>query len=197
MATRDRLLDAARELFWARGYHATSPRAVLQASGAGQGSLYHFFPTKADLGRAALTATVDEALELARADLCGGDAPAIARVRRYLERQREALRGCPVGRHASDPDIRADERLSEPLRRYFAELATLLAQTLEEAKDAGQLPRDVDAAQLADALVGLVQGAYVLAQGSGDRARYDSAIAGSLALLDAAAYSSRRSDSRK
>ena len=33
--------------------------------------------------------------------------------------------------------------------------------------------------------VGIVQGAYVVAQGSADGARYDSVIAGGLALLDA------------
>jgi hypothetical protein len=33
--------------------------------------------------------------------------------------------------------------------------------------------------------VGIVQGAYVVAQGSADAARYDSVIAGGLALLDA------------
>ena len=185
MATRDRLLDAARELFWARGYHATSPRAVLQTSGAGQGSLYHFFPTKADLGRAAIAATVDEALELARADLRGDELPVMARVERYLRRPRPALLGCPVGRLAGDPDVRDDERLHEPVGRYFAELCALLGDTLEEAKARGELASDANPAQIADVLVGIVQGAYVVAQGSADAARYDSVIAGGLALLDA------------
>jgi AcrR family transcriptional regulator len=186
MPTRDRLIAAARELYWTRGYHATSPRAVLQASGAGQGSLYHFFPTKPDLGRAAIGATVEEALALARADLSGDDATALERVRGYLRRARPALRGCPVGRLAGDPDIRDDERLSEPLRAYFAELADLLRAALDEARAEGDLAPDASTAQLADALVALVQGAYVLAQGTGDSKRYDAAVAGGLALLDAA-----------
>lgn len=175
MATRDRLLDAARELYWARGYHATSPRAVLDASGAGQGSLYHFFPTKSDLGAAAIEATVDDALALARADLDHDDAPPLDRVRAYLQRARPALRGCPVGRLAGDPDVRADPRLHAALERYFTELTALLRATLDEA----------GVPELADALVALVQGAYVLAQGTGDAGRYDTAIAGGLALLEA------------
>ena len=185
MATRDRLLDAARELFWARGYHATSPRAVLQSSGAGQGSLYHFFPTKADLGRAAIAATVDDALALARDDLRGDDLPVMGRVEGYLRRPRRALRGCPVGRLAGDPGVRDDERLHEPVGHYFAELRALLAETLQEAQARGELTPGTNPAQLADALVGIVQGAYVVAQGSADAGRYDSVITGGLALLDA------------
>lgn len=185
MATRDRLLDAARELFWTRGYHATSPRAVLRASGAGQGSLYHFFPTKADLGRAAIATTVEEALELARADLRGDELPVMARVERYLRRPRPALRGCPVGRLAGDPDIRNDARLHEPVGAYFAELGGLLTDTLAEAKARGELAPDASPAQIADVLMGIIQGAYVVAQGSADAGRYDSVIAGGLALLDA------------
>jgi AcrR family transcriptional regulator len=185
MATRDRLLDAARELFWARGYHATSPRAVLQSSGAGQGSLYHFFPTKADLGRAAIAATADDALALAREDLRSDDLPVMGRVEGYLRRPRRALLGCPVGRLAGDPDVRGDERLHEPVGRYFAELRALLTETLQEAQARGELTPGTNPAQLADVLVGIVQGAYVVAQGSADAARYDSVIAGGLALLDA------------
>jgi TetR/AcrR family transcriptional repressor of nem operon len=185
MDTRDRLLQAARELYWERGYHATSPRAVLASSGAGQGSLYHFFPTKADLGEVAIGATVRDALDLARADLAADDSPAMDRIRRYLRRERIALLGCPVGRLASDPDIRQDERLREPVRRYFTELATLLEEVLDEARAGGELVDGADPTLIADALVAIVQGAYVLAQGSADAKRYGSAVAGALSLLDA------------
>ncbi len=49
MSTREHLVAAAKGLLWERGYAAMSPRAVLRASGAGQGSLYHHFAGKADL----------------------------------------------------------------------------------------------------------------------------------------------------
>ena len=47
--TRQRLIDAASELFWERGYAATGLSDILEAAGARGGSLYHFFPTKDDL----------------------------------------------------------------------------------------------------------------------------------------------------
>lgn len=44
-ATRDRILDAARELFSRHGYSGTGLKAILSASNAPFGSLYHFFPS--------------------------------------------------------------------------------------------------------------------------------------------------------
>src|SRR5436190_5883593 len=47
--TRDRLIEAARELFQRQGYGATAVVQILNAAGAKSGSLYYFFPTKEDL----------------------------------------------------------------------------------------------------------------------------------------------------
>jgi len=47
--TRQRLLDAAMELFHANGYHATGIAAILKRAEVNSGSLYYFFPTKEDL----------------------------------------------------------------------------------------------------------------------------------------------------
>jgi TetR/AcrR family transcriptional regulator, transcriptional repressor for nem operon len=40
---RDALLKSAKKLLWERGFEATSPRDIQDASGAGQGSFYHHF----------------------------------------------------------------------------------------------------------------------------------------------------------
>ncbi len=54
--TRDRIVTAAEDLFRRRGYAGTGLKAILAASDAPSGSLYHFFPGgKEDLGVAALT----------------------------------------------------------------------------------------------------------------------------------------------
>jgi AcrR family transcriptional regulator len=48
-ATRQRLIAAARELFGAQGYEATSIESILDASGVTRGALYHHFASKSDL----------------------------------------------------------------------------------------------------------------------------------------------------
>lgn len=56
--TRDRLVDASAELFGRNGYAATGLKAILAASDAPYGSLYHFFPGgKEQLGAEAIRAS--------------------------------------------------------------------------------------------------------------------------------------------
>ena len=48
-AMRRRLCEAATDCFATGGYHGTSIKAVVDASGASHGALQHHFPTKLDL----------------------------------------------------------------------------------------------------------------------------------------------------
>ena len=47
--TRARLVDAATDLFAARGYHGTGIADLLQTAGVSRGSFYHFFSAKQDV----------------------------------------------------------------------------------------------------------------------------------------------------
>ncbi|AKK30622.1 TetR/AcrR family transcriptional regulator [Mycobacterium sp. EPa45] len=59
---RDEILDAAAELFTTRGYASTSTRAIAEAVGIRQASLYHYFKTKDELLSALLHQTVTPTL---------------------------------------------------------------------------------------------------------------------------------------
>ncbi|MGE9349989.1 TetR/AcrR family transcriptional regulator [Isoptericola variabilis] len=174
---RDRLVAAAQEMFAARGVGATSPRQVLAASGVGQGSLYHHFPTKHDLAAAAVGATVESALAAARRDL-EGTTPALGRVVAYLERPRDALAGCKIGRLTSDQAVMDDDGLRDVVTAYFVRLLDVVAATLRETG----LPDDA-ARDRAHAAVAIVQGGYVLARATGDPDAMRAAVRGFVTLL--------------
>ncbi|MGV8880901.1 MAG: TetR/AcrR family transcriptional regulator [Rhodoglobus sp.] len=175
---RERLIVAAQALYAEAGVAATTPRQVLQRSGVGQGSLYHHFPSKRDLARAAVERTTQEQLRVAEGVLIG-DLAAHERVRAYLLRDRNALAGCRIGRLTSDQAVVSDESLLEPVEGYFAGLIDLLSSALEESGT----PRD-RAQDRAAAIVAVVQGGYVLARATGDPERMRSAVRGMAALLD-------------
>jgi TetR/AcrR family transcriptional repressor of nem operon len=106
ISTRDRLLDAARYLFWERGYAATGMAEILQRADANSGSFYHFFNSK----EALLLAVLDSYLEglepvIVRPAFALHSDP-IDRIFAILDGYRERLvstgctYGCPLGRLA-------------------------------------------------------------------------------------------------
>ena len=73
---RELILDAAAELFTVLGYAGTSTRAIADAVGIRQPSLYNYFKTKEDIACALLNETVTPTLDLIPYLL--GSTPALA-----------------------------------------------------------------------------------------------------------------------
>ncbi|MEV5974121.1 TetR/AcrR family transcriptional regulator [Streptomyces sp. NPDC051921] len=178
----ERLIEATRELLWERGYVGTSPKAIQQAAGAGQGSMYHHFDGKPDLALAAIRRTAAELREAAERAL-GPEGSAYARIEAYLLRERDVLRGCPVGRLTMDPDVIASEELREPVDETLDWLRGRLAAIVQEGLDGGEFTGPLDAHEVASTVVATVQGGYVLARATGSPAAFDAAVRGLLALL--------------
>lgn len=184
MSTPDRLIEATQELLWERGYVGTSPKAIQQRAGAGQGSMYHHFAGKPDLALAAIDRTSAQMRETAERVLAT-PGPAYERISRYLLRERDVLRGCPVGRLTMDPDVVASDELRAPVEETLAWLRERLTGVVQEGLDNGEFTPGLVAGEIAAAIVATVQGGYVLARASGSGAAFDSAVGGLLSLLAA------------
>lgn len=184
MSTPDRLIEATQELLWERGYVGTSPKAIQQRAGAGQGSMYHHFSGKPGLALAAITRTAEEMRRTAERLL---DAPGSAyeRIAAYLLRERDVLRGCPVGRLTMDPDVVVDDELRAPVDATLDWLRGRIAEIVQEGVDAGEFTPGTDPGPVAAAVVATVQGGYALARASGSSSAFDSAMEGLLSLLAA------------
>ncbi|WP_185845473.1 TetR/AcrR family transcriptional regulator [Kibdelosporangium aridum] len=179
MDTRERLIESTRELLWERGYVGTSPKAIQARAGAGQGSMYHHFSGKPDLALAAISRNAEEMRDRAEAAFTQRGT-ALERITAYLRRERDALKGCPVGRLTQDPDVMTDEALRKPVEVTFAWLIDRIAGLLAEDLDSRLDPRAT-----ATALVAVLQGGYVLARAAGSADVYAHAINGALGLLAA------------
>jgi AcrR family transcriptional regulator len=97
VATRDRILDGALEVFARKGYHGASVDDIVRASGTSKGAVYHHFPNK----EAVFLALVDDFA----ARLATAVAAAIAGQRGALAKVESALR-------AALSTFAADERLA-------------------------------------------------------------------------------------
>ncbi|MFJ4716755.1 TetR/AcrR family transcriptional regulator [Streptomyces sp. NPDC088785] len=182
-STQERLIETTRELLWERGYVGTSPKAILEGAGVGQGSMYHHFTGKQDLALAAIRRTGEE-MRAAVDGLLGADGPAYDRIASYLLREREVLRGCPVGRLTMDPDVIASEALRAPVAETIAHVRDRLAAIVEEGVDSGEFAAHLVPGDIAAAVVATVQGGYVLARASGGTDAFDAGVRGLLSLLE-------------
>ncbi len=183
MTTTDRLIESTQELLWERGYVGTSPKAIQQRAGVGQGSMYHHFTGKPDLASAAMRRSAEQLRALAERQL-SAPGTAYERIAGYLLREREVLRGCRVGRMAQDPEVIADEELRAPVRETFEWLSGRLTEVIEEGRERGELIAGGPAGELAQALVAVLQGGYVLARAAGSEEPFHQAVRGVLALVE-------------
>lgn len=173
-------------MLWERGYVGTSPKAIQLAAEAGQGSMYHHFAGKAELAKAAIERSGAE-LRAAAEEQFAGTGPATERIAAYLQRDREVLKGCRMGRLTADPDVIADPVLRAPVDETFTWIRTRLAEIIAEGKESGEYPAGLDPERTAATIAAVLQGGYVLARAAGSTEPFDLAVAGLVDLLEAVA----------
>jgi len=111
-------------------------KKLKELSGVGQGSMYHYFPTKRDLGLAALNHNCQVQLDSWKAALKDLEDP-LEILTAYLTLPRDPLKGCRVGRMAQDKAVVADDGLREPVAEAFARLRGMLGGALRMARAPG------------------------------------------------------------
>jgi AcrR family transcriptional regulator len=146
---RAQILDAAAELFTTRGYASTSTRAIADAVGVRQPSLYHHFATKDDLLEALLIETVTPSLPVAEA-LLARPAPDVAAAAARLhalalfDGQQLCATRWNVGVLYLLPELRTERFLPfqatrERLRQGYLGIGADLAELLGGPVEAGDL----------------------------------------------------------
>ncbi len=144
--------------------------------------MYHHFRSKRELALAAIRRTAEELRDRAGQEL-GAPGAALDRITAYARRERDVLRGCPIGRLTQDPDVMADAELRAPVDDTLRWLRGRLAEVVAEGRDRGELDPSTDPDLTAAALVAAVQGGYVLARAADSAEPFHQAVTGVLTLL--------------
>jgi TetR/AcrR family transcriptional repressor of nem operon len=163
-AARQQLIEATKDLLWERGFEAMSPGSILERSQVGQGSLYHHFTGKADVAAVALSEVAADINSSTKGVLEREGRDAFENVIAWLTAPRDSVRGCRLGRLANETSVLASDELAGTIRGFFGSLQKMLSDSLRQAQIDGDLPADVEVAELALALVALVQGGYTLSR---------------------------------
>lgn len=178
--TRDRLIEAARDLFWRQGYAATGVAQILKTAGANSGSLYHLFPTKEDLLLAVLEKYKELLWPIVIQPVFDRVSDPVERVFGVLDGYRRMLahtscsQGCPIGNLAlelSDTHPAARRLIAD----NFDGWKKAIEQCLDDAQD--RFPEGTDRSQLASFVLTVLEGGLMQAKTYKSPDPFESAVA--------------------
>lgn len=178
--TRQRIVEAAMELFAAKGYNSTSISDILSRTQLNSGSLYHAFPGKQDILIAVLEAYRDGLYPMLIDPAWRGIDDPIERIfallgkYRWLILETECTYGCPIGSlalelHEADPPVR------ELMAVNFAGWVGAIEACLNGA--GRRLPRDLDRRALAEFVLTAMEGGVMQARTHRDVGHFDRGVA--------------------
>jgi TetR/AcrR family transcriptional repressor of nem operon len=185
----DAVLERAMQVFWAKGFEATSLDELCEATGLGRSSLYAAFGDKQMLYYRALERYAEAAVH--RIGTAISSAGSIKEgIRTFVQRIVEDIltgpgrRGCFIGNCAAEL-IRGDRAGAERVRRSLERLETTFRDVLSKAQASGEIPRAEDIDALARFITAGIQGLRLVGKANPDRAVLEDIAAVMLRCLDA------------
>lgn len=170
-ATRDKLLSAAFEEIYRRGFQAASLDTILAKAGVTKGALYHHFSDKAALGYA----VVDEVVKGLLLKRWGVLEPAtgnpVSALQKVLKGRaaglttREVELGCPLNNLAQEMSP-LDRRFRQGVNATFGIWIGAVAKDLERGQAKGTVRKDLDAGKVGAFVVASIEGSFGLAKGA-------------------------------
>jgi len=174
--TRQRIIDAAQQLIYARSYQEVGVQEICEHAGVKKGSFYHFFPSKRDLALAVLDQSRDVMYDMIINKAFVADIPPLARIERFfttlyefhkrLKQDTGYVPGCPFGNLGCEMST-LDEVIRNRVNDILRDAETPFALALDEAVASGELPA-IDTAASAKAIYAYTEGIMLYAKTSND-----------------------------
>ena len=184
----DVVCERALDLFWRRGYEATSVNDLVDELGIGKASLYAAFGPKHQLYLTALRRYVERSDSLIVAELGRGGSPLDAvrqLVHRYVDQALEQGElGCLVVNAAIEL-VPADAEVARLVEHSWDTIEVALTVTLTRAVAEGELSSDADPTAIAAFLLTFLQGIRVMGKRQDSAKRLRAAATTALRVLDA------------
>jgi TetR/AcrR family transcriptional regulator, transcriptional repressor for nem operon len=170
-ANRDKLLQAAFEEIYRRGFQAASLDTILAKAGVTKGALYHHFPDKAALGYAVVDEVVKGFLLKRWGVLEPPTGDPVSALQQVLRGRsaglttREVELGCPLNNLAQEMSP-LDQKFRKAVNATFDIWIEAVARDLERGQTEGTVRKDVDAREIAAFVVASIEGSFGLAKGA-------------------------------
>jgi AcrR family transcriptional regulator len=177
---REKIILAAMELFWLKGYNSTSIADLLSRTQLNSGSLYHVFPSKQDVLIGVLEFYRDGIEEMLLEPAWGQvDDPlekifALLNGYRVMIAESDCAYGCPIGSLALELH-EPDPRVRQLLAANFENWTAAVQRCLDGAGK--RLPANTDKHALAQFVLTAMEGGVMQARTHRDVAYFDRAVA--------------------
>jgi len=164
-ATRREIIQKAAPIFNQKGFEGASLSDLMRATGLEKGGIYRHFESKQQLAAEAFDYAWNAAmaLRLAGTEEIGNSVDRLKQIVRNFRERREGLvpGGCPLLNTAIDSDdgnpaLRA--RAKRALRSWLDRLGAIIIA----GQKRGEVKRDIDAKELANLIVGTLEGSLML-----------------------------------
>jgi TetR/AcrR family transcriptional repressor of nem operon len=183
----DVAVGKAMELFWRRGFGATTPADLVDELGIGKGSLYNTFESKRGLFAQALRRYADERVA-ALSELLERPGPVRARLQAALERLASPAnaelrrRGCLAVNTVTELG-ELDHAATEIARDVFDRMELAFRKAIELGQRSGEIGSERDAQAIASLLITTVLGMTVLGRAKDRSGRLQRVVRAAMSLV--------------
>jgi len=164
--TRATIIREGARLIHRKGYNATGLSDILTAARVPKGSFYFYFKNKEDFGLAVIDHYAEAIVAMGSSYLGDINRPPMQRLAAFMDGFTDVFAkmdftcGCPIGNLMQEmSDL--NEAFRERVGRVYALMVEAIAQCLAEAKEQGDIPEDLDAAQTAQFILNSWEGAIM------------------------------------
>jgi len=164
--TRATIIREGARLIHRKGYNATGLSDILTAARVPKGSFYFYFKSKEDFGLAVIDHYAEAIAAMGSSYLGDINRPPMQRLAAFMDGFTDVFAkmdftcGCPIGNLMQEmSDL--NEAFRERVGRVYALMVEAIAQCLAEAKEQGDIPEDLDAAQTAQFILNSWEGAIM------------------------------------
>lgn len=180
-ATRQKILDAAIEVFGEVGYAAAGWSTIIERTGMTKGALYHHFDSKESLASNIIEEGSDTLLGAYR-NVCKSSSPGLENIVHGSFTIVDVLGSDKMARAAAQLAT-ALSGYNEAASRFYANLVLETAQEARRAAKEGDLRSDIDADVLSASIVGTISGTRLIATSISSHGRIGDVVGDPFARL--------------
>jgi len=170
LATQQRILEAATELFYLNGYHATGLDKVISQAGVTKGNFYYHFKSKEILACATLDWQADHIINEIKTNALKQKSSPLQQLYALLtlmaKRQKQQyidghVCGCYFGNFTLELSS-ASQLVRDKVKQIFKHILELIESLLGKAIKTGEISSEINPEQFSKIILGQMEGAILL-----------------------------------